>query len=140
MTRVLICGGRMYGNVPPDQTDDPEAIAKAMRERALLKARLDHYNERRGFSVLIHGGAMGADYHAKWWAIRQRLPVVEIKADWTLGKKAGPLRNQRLIEEGRPDLAIAFPGGKGTADMVTRLRIAGIETIKIEAHRYEGLV
>lgn len=37
------------------------------------------------------------------------------------GKKydvlAGPVRNTRMLREGRPDVAIGFPGGSGTADM-----------------------
>jgi hypothetical protein len=39
-------------------------------------------------------------------------------ADWNrLGPGAGHIRNQRMIDEGKPDAAVAFPGGTGTADM-----------------------
>jgi hypothetical protein len=58
---------------------------------------------------------------AEWWAegIGVRCDVYE--ADWiSLGRKAGPIRNQRMLEEGKPDLVMAFPGGRGTADMVRR--------------------
>jgi len=49
-------------------------------------------------------------------------------AEWHRhGKRAGPIRNQRMLEEGQPDLIVAFPGGHGTADMVRRARQAGIE-------------
>jgi len=58
--------------------------------------------------------------------------VTTFDADWKLGKKAGPLRNQRMIDEGRPDLVVAFPGGKGTADMVRRAEAAGVKVLKIE--------
>ena len=54
------------------------------------------------------------------------------EADWAKhGRKAGPIRNQRMIDEGRPDLVVAFPGGTGTADMVERARVAGIRVIEI---------
>lgn len=45
--------------------------------------------------------------------------------------KAGPDRNQRMIDEGRPDLVVAFPGGRGTADMIRRATEAGIEVFRI---------
>jgi hypothetical protein len=32
--------------------------------------------------------------------------------------------------EWRPDLLVAFAGGKGTADMVRRARAAGVEVIE----------
>ena len=51
-----------------------------------------------------------------------------IRLDWKkYGKKAGPLRNQQMLEEGKPDLVVAFPGGNGTADMVRRAKKANIE-------------
>jgi hypothetical protein len=31
-----------------------------------------------------------------------------------------------MIDEGKPDLVIAFPGGRGAADMVSRAIKAGI--------------
>ena len=34
-----------------------------------------------------------------------------------------------MLDERRPDLVVAFPGGRGTADMVGRARSAGIEVI-----------
>jgi predicted Rossmann-fold nucleotide-binding protein len=33
--------------------------------------------------------------------------------------------------EWKPDLVVAFPGGSGTADMVSRARGAGIEVIEV---------
>jgi hypothetical protein len=36
------------------------------------------------------------------------------------GRSGGPKRNQQMLEEGKPDLVLAFPGGRGTADMVRR--------------------
>jgi hypothetical protein len=38
-----------------------------------------------------------------------------------------------MIDQGRPDLVVAFPGGRGTADMVRRARAAGISVIEIGA-------
>lgn len=77
--------------------------------------------------VLIHGGCeTGADHFAnEWWHAqsgewRNTHEMFVYAAQWELGLKAGPIRNQRMIDEGRPDHVIAFKGGTGTADMVRR--------------------
>jgi hypothetical protein len=36
-----------------------------------------------------------------------------------------------MLDEGKPDLVIAFPGGRGTADMVKKARRAGVEVVEI---------
>lgn len=52
-------------------------------------------------------------------------------ADWSkYGKAAGPMRNQKMLDEYKPDLVVALPGGRGTADMVSRARVAGVEVIE----------
>jgi hypothetical protein len=88
----------------------------------------DYDNESRAFSVLdsiqditriINGGAQGADLLARRWARNRGVECVTFKADWKEhGKAAGPIRNQRMIDEGKPDGVLAFPGGKGTQNMV----------------------
>ena len=51
--------------------------------------------------------------------------AIEEKADWKkLGKKAGPLRNQKMVD--RADGIVLFPGGVGTTDVATRAREKGI--------------
>ena len=47
-----------------------------------------------------------------------------------LGKKAGPLRNQRMLDDGKPDMVVAFPGGGGTKDMVRRAAKAGVAIMR----------
>ena len=54
------------------------------------------------------------------------------QGEWDeLGKKAGPLRNQRMLEEGKPELVVAFPGGGGTKDMVRRAVKAGVSVHEV---------
>ena len=36
-----------------------------------------------------------------------------------------------MIDRGKPDLVIAFPGGRGTEDMVTRAERAGIPVRRV---------
>ena len=35
-----------------------------------------------------------------------------------------------MLDE-KPDIVLAFPGGRGTADMIARAEQAGVEVIKI---------
>ena len=39
------------------------------------------------------------------------------------------MRNARMLAEGKPDLVVAFPGGRGTADMVAQARKAGVRVV-----------
>ena len=118
--RVLVCGGRNYNN------------------RDLIHNTLCDLNIDRGpITYVIHGAATGADHEAMIWTQMMAESGRKIKhcpfvADWhTHGKAAGPIRNQRMIDEGKPDLVLAFPGGKGTKDMVSKAKKAGIEVIEI---------
>lgn len=53
-------------------------------------------------------------------------------ADWVrLGRAAGPVRNQLMIEQGKPDLVVAFPGNFGTADCVRRAKAAGVPVMEV---------
>ena len=114
--RVLVCGGRRYG-------DDSRA------ERDGLRDRLERLNP----STVITGGATGADQHAYQWCVMTCTPRWTFPADWDqYGPSAGPIRNQRMLDEGNPDVVLAFPGGRGTADMVRRAKEAGIKVIEVE--------
>jgi hypothetical protein len=93
---------------------------------------LDVINEDRGpITEVIAGGAPGVDHWGEQWALERAIPVAVFKADWDKhGKAAGPIRNQAMADQ-KPDVGIQFPGGRGTADMASRLRRAGIEVIEV---------
>src|SRR5690606_25211324 len=94
---------------------------------------LDRFHARKGpISVLIHGAARGADSIAGQWAASRGVEALSFPANWTRdGKAAGPIRNQRMLDEGQPDVVIAFPGGGGTADMVRRAKAAGVQVVSL---------
>ena len=112
--RVLVCGGRDY--------DDRERVFR----------ELDALHEKTPITALIEGGANGADRHAHEWATSRTVLCRTFHADWKeYGKAAGPIRNQRMIDAGKPDLVVAFPGHEGTEDMVSRARWAGLKVMEI---------
>ena len=95
---------------------------------------LDSIHEETPITELIQGGAAGADRLAKCWAEERIGESTEYKADWDrYGRSAGPIRNQQMLDEGKPDLVVAFPGTRGTADMIERTRKANIELTIIHA-------
>lgn len=72
---------------------------------------------------IVHGDAPGLDRMAGSWAERMAISVVAVPAEWDKhGDAAGPIRNEDMLMQHRPKRVIAFPGGKGTADMVRRVR------------------
>jgi hypothetical protein len=79
-------------------------------------------------TVIVAGGAHGADTLAHRVAVRMGFAVEIFKADWDkYGKRAGPDRNQRMVNAGA-DVCLAFPleDSVGTWDCVRRATEAGI--------------
>lgn len=114
--RVIVCGGRDYS--------DTAMVAKVLSGVGEIKH-------------LWHGNARGADTLADQWARQQPgISVHPVPAQWKkYGRRAGPIRNQTMLGQS-PDLVIAFPGGRGTADMVRRAEGAGVEVLQV--HEREG--
>ena len=91
--------------------------------------------------LIIHGAARGADSLAGQYARRNEVPCREFPAFWKPWGPGGPVdrgaghdRNQKMLDEGRPDIVLAMPGGKGTQDMVRRSRQQGFD-VHIHDHR-----
>lgn len=85
---------------------------------------------------LVCGMARGADSHAARWAHDHGVTLHEFPADWRrYGKSAGPRRNARMLEQGQPELVLAFAddleASRGTADMVTKAEAAKVPVVLI---------
>lgn len=77
-------------------------------------------------TLLIHGAAQGADSLAAQVAAEMGILIEAHPADWDKHRRAaGPIRNAEMVAR-RPDLLLAFPGGKGTANMTRQAIAAGI--------------
>jgi hypothetical protein len=115
---VIVTGGRGY------------------TDREMVHAVLSHL----GADEIWHGGARGADTLAAAWAEPWGHEVTEFSAKWAQhGRKAGPLRNQKMIDTavrlreecGQAIAVVAFPGGAGTADCVRRAKAAGLPVLDV---------
>ena len=114
--RILVCGDRNW--------NDSEKIREVLKE----------YPKE---SVIIHGGCRGADTIAGNVAKEYGMSVIVFPAEWSKhGLAAGPIRNKKMLDEGKPDLVLAFhsdiSSSKGTNNMISQARKKGIETILYE--------
>lgn len=113
--RLLVCGSRDWA------------------DEGLIERVLSGYARE---TVVIHGGAPGADKLAGAAAKKLGMSVDVFPADWAhYGKAAGPKRNQKMLDKGQPDAVIAFhpdlSQSKGTKDMIERSEKAGLSVTLI---------
>ena len=138
--RILICGDRYWNNI--------KTIISALQYISLSE-RVDYKD-----MVIIEGEASGADKLGKEAALMLGVPkenILEYPAPWgeiegkpayqigTRGngsrfwKAAGPVRNRKMLNEGNPDIVLAFHRditvSYGTKDMVTIAMKAGKKVI-----------
>lgn len=119
--KVLICGSRFKG------LDFTEMLTLSQ----IICKRVDLLPQD---TLVITGGAQGADWWAHNHAGHRGLARKVIRADWeTHGKRAGIIRNLQMLDE-KPELVIAFWDGKspGTKHTITEARKRGI-TVEIIA-------
>lgn len=112
---VLVCGGRNY------------------HDWIAVESALDYLGVAETIGRIIEGGANGADELARGWAKANNVPCFTFRADWEKhGNAAVPIRNQQMLDEGMPDVVVAFPGGAGTNDMVARAgKVPGIRLLDL---------
>jgi hypothetical protein len=111
--KLLVCGSRYW--------EDYDTILRYLKR---LKAKYPD-------AVVIQGGAKGADFCAKKAAFELRMACKEYPAEWKkYGRKAGPIRNQQMLDVERPDFILAFHENinesLGTKDMIQRAQVAGV--------------
>lgn len=120
---VLVCGGR----------DINHHEAFNMLESGCLVGISDRLNiNAPKIGTIIHGGARGADTAAGHWGRGEGAKVICCPANWDKHKKAaGPIRNQMMLDVYQPDVVVAIPGGKGTADMKRRAHAALVPVVEL---------
>lgn len=107
--RILVTGGRNF------------------RDWELMCLVLDKLEP----TVIIQGGARGADMMARQYANSRKMPRITYDYLSYLGKAGGPARNDFMVRDCRADLCVAFPGGRGTEDCANNARAQGIKTMVV---------
>ncbi len=118
MTVVLVCGGRDYKGL------------------SALYDYMDALHRSSPIHKIVSGGARGAEIMALQWALDRGVAGEQYPANWQKhGKAAGAIRNQEMLDKEDVDCVVAFPGGRGTADMIRKARIAGVPVyMALELH------
>lgn len=112
--RLLVTGGHDF--------DDKE----------YLFAKLDGLHEGDLIGLVIHGAAPGTDSLANAWALKNNILVAPYPANWDeYGKAAESIRNKQMIDLGRPNGLVAFPGGSGTTNVVALAKNADIPVLDL---------
>ena len=113
--KILVTGGRDFSNY------------------AKLSEVLDEVDGQAAITCVVHGGARGADYLAGHWARKWEREEREHPADWEQhGRSAGHIRNSKMLNAEKPDMVIAFPGGRGTANMVKLAKEKNYRVYEVE--------
>lgn len=116
---VIVCGDREW---------------TSSEDRLLLFFALDLLKISLGQDklVIIEGECQGVDISAREWAIAMQVEYLPFPADWSQGRRGGPQRNLKMLQEGKPDHVIAFHDtialSKGTKNMVELAKKHGITT------------
>lgn len=111
--RILVCGDRNW-------TD-----TRTIRDVLVACRHLFHeFDTDPSELVIIEGEAKGADMLARIEAEKLGIKVLPYAADWDkYGDAAGPIRNNQMLDEGRPNIVVAFHNdlakSKGTANMIS---------------------
>lgn len=112
---VVVTGGRDYA--------DWETVNRVLSE----------VHSEYEIDLVVHGAASGADSLADTWAKENGVRRYPCPAEWDrLGRRAGPIRNRYMLDTFRPDLVVAFPGWKGTADCIKAAEERGIRVLMAE--------
>jgi len=114
--KIIVCGGRDYA------------------DRDYLYAALDKIHKKKKIDLLVNGYCTGADHLADAWARDRGIDRIIFPANWTgRGKSAGPVRNYLMLRSMRKlgiDAIVAFPGDKGTKNMMTLAKKAGVTVVE----------
>lgn len=113
---IIVTGGREYW----DRTTVNNIL------HTVIETARSWNKDRR--VMVYYGDATGTDEIANEYVLLRmvydkRISYQKHFADWTrYGRAAGPIRNAVMFAAARPDIVVAFPGGTGTANMVSIAR------------------
>lgn len=113
MNVLIACGGRDF--------------SEHFEEHKEIEAVIQQFKLQKNNTVIMSGGARGADTIALEWAHDNEWNAMRVPAKWNdLGKSAGMCRNLEMLElavrmyaNGDQVIVLAMPGGIGTSGMVS---------------------
>ncbi len=101
------------------------AGSRTITDRRWICDVLDATAHDIAISEIVSGCCRGVDKVGEDWAYQHGIVIARFPADWSLGKKAGPLRNAQMADYG--DILVAFWDGdsRGTKSMIDEMSKRG---------------
>lgn len=133
--KLIIAGSRDFTNI---------SFVKDRIERSVRNVF-----DKKSITEVVSGGAKGVDAAGEEWAMFNSIGVAKFEVsqqEWeTLGKKAGPLRNQKMAEYADALLCIWDGQSRGSANMVKEAKSRGLVVhslvlSSIESAQARGLI
>jgi hypothetical protein len=113
--RLMLVGGRHFA------------------DEELVNAALTAVHHSLPVSVLIHGGSVGIGAAAEIWAAKAGVNIVRYPPPRTGSRADNVRRDLFMLEDGRPDALLAFPGGRRTQKLTGFALDSGLQVIRAEA-------
>ena len=97
--------------------------SRSFRNEFVMAENLDKIHQIKPITLIISGGAVGADTYAAEWAKYRNIPTLIFKPDWKkYGKRAGFIRNTDIVTNA--DTVVAFWDGesRGTKNSMDKAK------------------
>lgn len=84
-------------------------------------------SEHGSIDGIVSGGCKGADTLAERYAADNKIPMEIHPPDWIRhGSRAGPVRNQKIVDSATHMIAFPSRNGRGTQDSIRKAEKKGI--------------
>lgn len=109
MIRVIVAGSRRFNDYP------------------LLSAKLDHLLQHHSEVEIVSGAASRADMLGERYALERGHPVKRFPANWSLGKRTGPIRNGKMVDYATHLVAFWNGWSRDTKNMIEQAQDKGLQ-------------
>lgn len=134
--RIIVAGSRNFQDYN---------MLKSVLLKILIYLKKNNIFTDKNQIEFISGTARGADQLSEQFAKQFGYDVKRFPADWTLGKRAGYIRNEQMakyaVAEGSKGLLVAFWDGesKGTKHMIDLARKHGLAVRVVKYKEIDGV-
>ncbi len=104
----------------------------------LVEKFANKINGKYGITHVISGKAHGIDLLGEYWATEKGKQIIDMPADWSMGPKAGPIRNLEMLKQADIILVIMHNNSKGSSHMASIAKASGKPTYVYNTDTKQG--